>query len=247
VKDRNTFLEIAKLKNPIKYVDFQKNEIFFYFIDSQYNTSYSYRDIKDLKMHLSLMITTYRGTKSTIVKEINLNFTTYNNKTFKIATTPLRPIPFIAKVINYTRDVQNFSYKIFQLGNPNNEYKEVIEYCLNTGCKPILSTTQENANKKLSICFCILNIVFILAFAPMAIDTIRENSIDELVIFSPFSVFFILLLIIQVLLICNRIRDKKFEIVRKRNNLVSKIPSEILVFGEVLIQLIVVLLVIKFC
>jgi hypothetical protein len=207
-----------------------------------------------------------------MVEEINLNFTTYNNKTFKIATTPLRPIPFISKVINYTHDVQNFSYKIFssgdyslieksneqeakeltdnglfQLGNPNNEYKEVIEYCLKTGCKPILSTKQENANKKLSICFCILNIVFILAFAPMTIESIRENSIDVLAIFSPFSVFLLLLLIIQVLLICNRIRDKKFEIVRKRNDLVSKIPSEILVLGEVLIQLIVVLLVLKFC
>ena len=143
---------------------------------------------------------------TTALKEIVLNFTVLNNKTFSLSNTSSFPMQTIYKIIDYTRSVNNFTYNFRGPGNTE-DIKEKIDNYRTKGFKQILSNQGENNFKYLSI------VLFIIGttIAYTAKDVIESAYTNNLfIVCLPFFVMIIASFIIDIWLIADKLRERKY-------------------------------------
>ena len=163
IKHRNKMMKFLNQGFKLKYVDFLQGRIDFCFIDPKYNFTCGYEDIESLDMNLETVLRTHKGQTFILLQEVELKFKVLNGKTFSISNTPLQPVKFLYKLIDYTRGIQNFSYQFTGAG-VNDDLKERIDDYRKKGCRQILSTVQENSYKFMSLMFFAISLVFIFMF-----------------------------------------------------------------------------------
>ena len=190
----------------LKSIDFLQGRINFNFNRPQYNFVCSYSDINSLQLTIitDLMRTKYGYT--TVLKEIVLNFTVLNNKTFSLSNTSSFPMRTIYKIIDYTRSVNNFTYNFSGPGNTN-DIKEKIDNYLNKGFKQILSNQGEVNFKYLSIVLFTIGIISSYT-AKDLIESAYKNHF--LIMCLPFFVLIIASFIIDIWLIADKLRERKY-------------------------------------
>lgn len=203
---RQKALKEFNSKLNLKSIDFLQGRINFNFNRPQYNFVCGYNDINSLELTIitDLMRTKYGYT--TVLKEIVLNFTVLNNKTFSLSNTSSFPMRTIYKIIDYTRNVNNFTYNFRGPGNTD-DIKEKIDNYLNKGFKQILSNQGENNFKYLSIVLFIIGTT-IAYTAKDAIESAYKNNL--FIVCLPFFVLIIASFIIDIWLIADKLRERKY-------------------------------------
>lgn len=203
---RQKALKEFNSKLNLKSIDFLQGRINFNFNRPQYNFVCGYNDINSLELTIitDLMRTKYGYT--TVLKEIVLNFTVLNNKTFSLSNTSSFPMRAIYKIIDYTRNVNNFTYNFRGPGNTD-DIKEKIDNYLNKGFKQILSNQGEVNFKYLSIVLFTIGIIS----SYTAKDLIESAYKDNLfIVCLPFFVMIIASFIIDIWLIADKLRERKY-------------------------------------
>ncbi len=190
----------------LKSIDFLQGRINFNFNRPQYNFVCGYEDINALEMTIvtDLMRTKYGYT--TVLKEIVLNFTVLNNKTFSLSNTSSFLMRTIYKIIDYTRGVKNFTYNFSGPGNTN-DINEKIDNYLNKGFKQILSNQGEINFKYLSIILFITGIIALYTAKDLIESAYKDN------LFIVCLLFFVLIItsfIIDIWLIADKLRERKY-------------------------------------
>ena len=188
----------------LKSVDFLQGRINFNFNKSQYNFVCGYSDINTLQMVLKTAVVHTKYGSYITLKEIVLNFKVLNNKKFSISNTPLSPTRFIYKIIDYSRNINNFTYK-FEGAGENADIKEKIENYLNKGYKPILTKKWEEKFKWLSIILFIVGISFIADLKEDLINYFKDGS---WYICLPFLTAILVSFILDMILITDKIKEK---------------------------------------
>lgn len=235
IKSRNKALEYLSYGLNLKYIDFLQGRIHFKFTESKYDFVCGYNDIEQIKMKLNTTIVHTRNGSYVALKEIQIDFHVLNGKTFSISNTPLRPAKFLYKFIDYTRGIQNFSYKFIGAGEVE-DLKERIEDYRKRGCKQILSTPQENTFKILSIVFFAMSMFFIFSFLDIITRATEKGDFGILIMLSPIVIMFMVIpLILDGFLIADKINDRKFHIDHKSKEFIGKIPCELIVALQVVI------------
>lgn len=188
----------------LKSVDFLQGRINFNFNKSQYNFVCGYSDINALQMVLKTAVVHNKYGSYITLKEIVLNFTVLNNKKFSISNTPLSPTRFIYKIIDYSRNINNFTYK-FEGAGEQADIKEKIENYLNKGYKPILTKKWEEKFKWLSIILFIAGIAFIADLKEDLINCFKDGS---WYICLPFLIAVSVSFVLDMILITDKIKEK---------------------------------------
>lgn len=188
----------------LKSVDFLQGRINFNFNKSQYNFVCGYSDINTLQMVLKTAVVHTKYGSYITLKEIVLNFKVLNNKKFSISNTPLSPTRFIYKIIDYSRNINNFTYK-FEGAGENADIKEKIENYLNKGYKPILTKKWEEKFKWLSIILFIVGISFIADLKEDLINCFKDGS---WYICLPFLIAVSVSFVLDMILITDKIKEK---------------------------------------
>lgn len=205
---RHLALKEFNSKLNLKSVEFLQGRINFNFNQPQCNIVCSYNDIEKLKMIIHTIQVRTKNGSYPAVSEIELQFSILNNKTFVIKNTPNNIMNFIYSVINYSRGMQNFSYR-FAGYMEIKEIKEKIEDYLHKGFKQILSNSQENCFKFLSIIFFIIAMVFLFLFK----DGLEENIKSGMwFILIPPGFFGIISFVLDFILIADKIKERKHKI-----------------------------------
>lgn len=201
---RQTALNKLNSSLNLKSVDFLQGRINFNFNKSQYNFACGYSDINALQMVLKTAIAHTKYGSYIALKEIVLNFKVLNNKKFSISNTPLSPTRFIYKIIDYSRNINNFTYK-FEGAGEQADIKEKIENYLNKGDKPILTKKWEEKFKLLSIILFIVGISFIADLKEDLINYFKDGS---WYICLPFLTAILVSFILDMILITDKIKEK---------------------------------------
>ena len=201
---RQTALNKLNSSLNLKSVDFLQGRINFNFNKSQYNFACGYSDINALQMVLKTAIAHTKYGSYIALKEIVLNFIVLNNKKFSISNTPLSPTRFIYKIIDYSRNINNFTYK-FEGAGEQADIKEKIENYLNKGYKPILTKKWEEKFKLLSIILFIVGISFIADLKEDLINYFKDGS---WYICLPFLTAILVSFILDMILITDKIKEK---------------------------------------
>lgn len=189
-------------------VDFKPNRVYFRFNRDNCDISCSYRDINSLTMEINITKERTKNGYVNVVNYIALHFVVIGNKSFTLTNTTINFKGLIYKVIDYTREVQNFSYK-FSGNGEHADLDEVIECYLKKGMKPILTKPQEKGFKLMSILFFIIGLFFVFMFA----KDIAQSRFDGglfILLFMP-SVFILISVILDIVLIIDKIHEKKYE------------------------------------
>lgn len=201
---RQTALNKLNSSLNLKSVDFLQGRINFNFNKSQYNFACGYSDINALQMVLKTAIAHTKYGSYIALKEIVLNFKVLNNKKFSISNTTLSPTRFIYKIIDYSRNINNFTYK-FEGAGEQADIKEKIENYLNKGYKPILTKKWEEKFKLLSIILFIVGISFIADLKEDLINYFKDGS---WYICLPFLTAILVSFILDMILITDKIKEK---------------------------------------
>lgn len=203
---RQKALKEFNSKLNLKSIDFLQERINFNFNRPQYNFACGYNDINSLKMTIVTDLVRTKYGYATVLKEIVLNFTVLNNKTFSISNTTMAPMSLIYKIIDYTRGINNFTYNFTGPGEIQ-DVKEKIDNYINKGFKQILSNQGENNFKYLSILFFTIGIISLF----MAKDLIESAYKSNLfIVCLPFFVLIIISFIIDIWLIADKLRERKY-------------------------------------
>ena len=203
---RQKALKEFNSKLNLKSIDFLQGRINFNFNRPQYNFVCGYSDINSLELTVITDLVSTKYGYTTALKEIELNFKVLNNKTFSLSNTSSFPMQTIYKIIDYTRSVNNFTYNFRGPGNTE-DIKEKIDTYLNKGFKQILSNQVENNFKYLSI------VLFIIGttIAYTAKDVIESAYTNNLfIVCLPFFVMIIASFIIDIWLIADKLRERKY-------------------------------------
>lgn len=203
---RQKALKEFNSKLNLKSIDFLQGRINFNFNRPQYNFVCGYSDINSLELTIITDLVSTKYGYTTALKEIELNFKVLNNKTFSLSNTSSFPMQTIYKIIDYTRSVNNFTYNFRGPGNTE-DIKEKIDNYLNKGFKQILSNQGENNFKYLSI------VLFIIGttIAYTAKDVIESAYTNNLfIVCLPFFVMIIASFIIDIWLIADKLRERKY-------------------------------------
>ena len=203
---RQKALKEFNSKLNLKSIDFLQGRINFNFNRPQYNFVCGYSDINSLELTVITDLVSTKYGYTTALKEIELNFKVLNNKTFSLSNTSSFPMQTIYKIIDYTRSVNNFTYNFRGPGNTE-DIKEKIDNYLNKGFKQILSNQGENNFKYLSIVLFIIGITI----AYTAKDVIESAYTNNLfIVCLPFFVMIIASFIIDIWLIADKLRERKY-------------------------------------
>lgn len=203
---RQKALKEFNSKLNLKSIDFLQGRINFNFNRPQYNFVCGYSDINSLELTVITDLVSTKYGYTTALKEIELNFKVLNNKTFSLSNTSSFPMQTIYKIIDYTRSVNNFTYNFRGPGNTE-DIKEKIDTYLNKGFKQILSNQVENNFKYLSIVLFIIGITI----AYTAKDVIESAYTNNLfIVCLPFFVMIIASFIIDIWLIADKLRERKY-------------------------------------
>lgn len=203
---RQKALKEFNSKLNLKSIDFLQGRINFNFNRPQYNFVCSYNDINSLELTIITDIVRTKYGYTTALKEIVLNFTVLNNKTFSLSNTSSFPMRTIYKIIDYTRGVNNFTYNFLGPGNTN-DIKEKIDNYLNKGFKQILSNQGENYFKYMSIVLFIIGITTAYTTKDLIESAYKNNSF---IICLPFFVLIIASFIVDLWLIADKLRERKY-------------------------------------
>lgn len=188
----------------LKSVDFLQGRINFNFNKSQYNFVCGYSDINALQMVLKTAVVHTKYGSYITLKEIVLNFKVLNNKKFSISNTPLSPTRFIYKIIDYSRNINDFTYK-FEGAGEQTDIKEKIENYLYKGSKPMLTKKWEEKFKWLSIILFIAGIAFIADLKEDLINCFKDGS---WYICLPFLIAVSVSFVLDMILITDKIKEK---------------------------------------
>lgn len=203
---RQKALKEFNSKLNLKSIDFLQGSINFNFNRPQYNFVCGYSDINSLELTIITDLVSTKYGYTTALKEIELNFKVLNNKTFSLSNTSSFPMQTIYKIIDYTRSVNNFTYNFRGPGNTE-DIKEKIDTYLNKGFKQILSNQVENNFKYLSIVLFIIGIT-IAYTAKDVIESAYKNNL--FIVCLPFFVLIIASFIIDIWLIADKLRERKY-------------------------------------
>lgn len=203
---RQKALKEFNSKLNLKSIDFLQGRINFNFNRPQYNFVCGYSDINSLELTIITDLVSTKYGYTTALKEIELNFKVLNNKTFSLSNTSSFPMQTIYKIIDYTRSVNNFTYNFRGPGNTE-DIKEKIDTYLNKGFKQILSNQVENNFKYLSIVLFIIGIT-IAYTAKDVIESAYKNNL--FIVCLPFFVMIIASFIIDIWLIADKLRERKY-------------------------------------
>ena len=203
---RQKALKEFNSKLNLKSIDFLQGRINFNFNRPQYNFVCGYSDINSLELTVITDLVSTKYGYTTALKEIELNFKVLNNKTFSLSNTSSFPMQTIYKIIDYTRSVNNFTYNFRGPGNTE-DIKEKIDTYLNKGFKQILSNQVENNFKYLSIVLFIIGIT-IAYTAKDVIESAYKNNL--FIVCLPFFVLIIASFIIDIWLIADKLRERKY-------------------------------------
>ncbi len=203
---RQKALKEFNSKLNLKSIDFLQGRINFNFNRPQYNFVCGYSDINSLELTVITDLVSTKYGYTTALKEIELNFKVLNNKTFSLSNTSSFPMQTIYKIIDYTRSVNNFTYNFRGPGNTE-DIKEKIDNYLNKGFKQILSNQVENNFKYLSIVLFIIGIT-IAYTAKDVIESAYKNNL--FIVCLPFFVMIIASFIIDIWLIADKLRERKY-------------------------------------
>lgn len=203
---RQKALKEFNSKLNLKSIDFLQGRINFNFNRPQYNFVCGYSDINSLELTVITDLVSTKYGYTTALKEIELNFKVLNNKTFSLSNTSSFPMRTIYKIIDYTRNVNNFTYNFRGPGNTD-DIKEKIDNYLNKGFKQILSNQGEVNFKYLSIVLFTIGIIS----SYTAKDLIESAYKDNLfIVCLPFFVMIIASFIIDIWLIADKLRERKY-------------------------------------
>ena len=203
---RQKALKEFNSKLNLKSIDFLQGRINFNFNRPQYNFVCGYSDINSLELTVITDLVSTKYGYTTALKEIVLNFTVLNNKTFSLSNTSSFPMQTIYKIIDYTRSVNNFTYNFRGPGNTE-DIKEKIDNYRTKGFKQILSNQGENNFKYLSIVLFIIGIT-IAYTAKDVIESAYKNNL--FIVCLPFFVLIIASFIIDIWLIADKLRERKY-------------------------------------
>lgn len=203
---RQKALKEFNSKLNLKSIDFLQGRINFNFNRPQYNFVCGYSDINSLELTVITDLVSTKYGYTTALKEIELNFKVLNNKTFSLSNTSSFPMQTIYKIIDYTRSVNNFTYNFRGPGNTE-DIKEKIDNYLNKGFKQILSNQVENNFKYLSIVLFIIGTT-IAYTAKDVIESAYKNNL--FIVCLPFFVMIIASFIIDIWLIADKLRERKY-------------------------------------
>lgn len=203
------YLGLKKLASSLnlKSVDFLPDRVKFNFNRPQYNFVCGYGEIKNLEMILNTTLVYTKGGRMIVLNEIELDFTVLNNKSFSLKNTPVRPMNFIYKIIDYGKMVNHFSYK-FEGAGTQPDIKEKIEDYLRTGVEPILTSTAEVYAKWFSVLFFIIGLVFLIAFKDDINYFLFKDFTGLLLPGLPVAVFMGVSFIFDIILIADKIQEK---------------------------------------
>lgn len=203
---RQKALKEFNSKLNLKSIDFLQGRINFNFNRPQYNFVCGYSDINSLELTVITDLVSTKYGYTTALKEIELNFKVLNNKTFSLSNTSSFPMQTIYKIIDYTRSVNNFTYNFRGPGNTE-DIKEKIDNYRTKGFKQILSNQGENNFKYLSIVLFIIGIT-IAYTAKDVIESAYKNNL--FIVCLPFFVLIIASFIIDIWLIADKLRERKY-------------------------------------
>lgn len=204
---RNVALREFNSKLNLKSVDLLQDRINFNFNKSQYNFACGYSEVNNLEMVLkTILVHTKYGT-NIVLKQITLDFTVLNNKKFSLSNTPVAPMGLIYKILEYSRYMNNFSYK-FEGAGVAEDYREKIENYLSQGGKTFIASCKENNMKWASILFFIAGLIMLFASKDFAIITFQDGY-GYWIILMPFMLV-IVSFIFDIILIINSINKNKF-------------------------------------
>lgn len=203
---RQKALKEFNSKLNLKSIDFLQGRINFNFNRPQYNFVCGYSDINSLELTVITDLVSTKYGYTTALKEIELNFKVLNNKTFSLSNTSSFPMQTIYKIIDYTRSVNNFTYNFSGPGNTE-DIKEKIDNYLNKGFKQILSNQGEVNFKYLSIVLFTIGIISSYT-AKDLIESAYKNHFFIMCL--PFFVLIIASFIIDIWLIADKLRERKY-------------------------------------
>lgn len=198
--------ELASSLN-LKSVDFLPDRVKFNFNRPQYNFVCGYGEIKDLKMLLHTVVGKNKYGSYIVLNEIELKFTVVKDKKFSLKNTPVRPMNFIYKIIDYGKMVNHFSYK-FEGAGPHRDINEKIEDYLHTGVVSILTNAAEGPVKWFSVVFFIIGLVFLIAFKDDINYFLSKDLMGLLLPGLPVAAFIGVSFIFDIILIVDKIQEK---------------------------------------
>lgn len=201
--------ELKKLASSLnlKSVDFLPDMVKFNFNRPQYNFVCGYGEIKDLKMVLHTVVGQNKYGSYIALNEIELKFTVLKDKKLSMKNTPVRPMNFIYKIIDYGRKVNNFSYKFGGAGIQP-DIKEKIEDYLQTGVVSILTSAAEGPVKWFSVVFFIIGLVFLIAFKDDINYFLSKDFTGLLLPGLPVVAFIGVSFVFDIILIVDKIQEK---------------------------------------
>ncbi len=202
------YLGLKKLASSLnlKSVDLLPDRVKFNFNRPQYNFTCGYGDIKNLEMVLHTVVGHNKYGSYIVLNEIELNFTVLKDKKLSLKNTPLKTVNFIYKIIDYSRMVNNFSYK-FNGAGVHIELKEKIDDYLQKGVKPVLTNTEETKFKWMSIVFFLMGFCLFIGLKGELNYCIQEG------LWFPFifpAIFIGISFIVDLILIIDKIKEKSF-------------------------------------
>ena len=202
------YLGLKKLASSLnlKSVDLLPDRVKFNFNRPQYNFACGYGDIKNLEMVLHTVVGHNKYGSYIVLNEIELNFTVLKDKKLSLKNTPLKTVNFIYKIIDYSRMVNNFSYK-FNGAGVHIELKEKIDDYLQKGVKPVLTNTEETKFKWMSIVFFLMGFCLFIGLKDELNYCIQEG------LWFPFifpAIFIGISFIVDLILIIDKIKEKSF-------------------------------------
>lgn len=204
---RNIALREFSSKLNVKFVDFLQDRINFNFNMPQYNFACGYSEVNKLEMVLKTMLVHSKYGTNIVLKQINLNFTVLNNKNFSISNTPLLPMGLIYKILEYSRYMNNFSYK-FEGAGVSEEIREKIENYLQKGNKTIVASQNENKLKLGSILFFVAGLLVLFGTKDFAIILLKDGYGSTMIIIP--GILLLVSFIFDIILIINSINNNRF-------------------------------------
>lgn len=241
---RQTALQKFNIGLNLKFVDFKPERVDFVFTQPQYNFTCGYDDIENLNMNIkTVLIHTKNGTRIAVEK-IKLSFKVLNGKTFELTNTAAFPMKFCYKIADFGRRVKNFSYNFSGFG-VQETIKESLDDYLRTGYKQILATPMEHAFKWMSIMFFGIFIFFVCAFMDIITNSIDKGDYGLVIMFSPFTFFAGITLVLNIVLVLDKINDRKYGTDHKSKELIGKIPCELIFAVEVIVFAVLSLIIFK--
>lgn len=229
----------------LKSIDLNEDIIKFNFNQPQYNFYCGYHDIENLDMNIITTIVHTKNGTYTGFQELELNFRLLNNKNFTLKNATISPMKLIYKVLYYTRNVQNFSYRFSGAGEIE-DIKEKIENYRRTGKKRVLGESGENSLLLLSIIFSIFAFIFIWFFRDTVDDFVKDPGM--FFVYIPFLGFSLISLVIDIFLVVNQLQKKGYYTCpRKYENRFAELIDKFNIWHLLMIKLAVIIFLVVTC